>query len=60
MIMSGEWSLEWDENVTTLSPGDTCLISPDMLHRIFPKDSGTASLFRVTKTDDQAGPTWGR
>jgi len=31
-----------------------------MLHRISPKYSGTASLFRVTKTDDQAGPTWGR
>ncbi|MDO7577299.1 MAG: AraC family ligand binding domain-containing protein, partial [SAR86 cluster bacterium] len=58
MIMSGEWSLEWDDNVATLSPGDTCLIRPEMLHKIVPKDLRSASLFRVTKTDDQAGPTW--
>ena len=58
MIISGEWSLEWDDNVATLSPGDTCLIRPEMLHKIVPKDLRSASLFRVTKTDDQAGPTW--
>tara|TARA_B110000967_G_scaffold140658_1_gene143697 strand:+ start:1281 stop:2279 length:999 start_codon:yes stop_codon:yes gene_type:complete len=60
MIMSGEWILEWDGNVTTLSPGDTCLINPDIVHKISPKEFGGASLFRVTKTDDQAGPTWRR
>ena len=60
MIMSGEWILEWDGNVTTLSPGDTCLINPGIVHKISPKEFGDASLFRVTKTDDQAGPTWRR
>ena len=60
MIMSGEWILEWDGNVTTLSPGDTCLINPGIVHKISPKEFGGASLFRVTKTDDQAGPTWRR
>ncbi len=57
MIMSGDWTLEWGGNVTTLSPGDTCLIEPDMLHKIVPKDLAGASLFRITNTDDPAGQT---
>ena len=55
--MSGDWTLEWGGNVTTLSPGDTCLIEPDMLHKIVPKDLAGASLFRITNTDDPAGQT---
>jgi quercetin dioxygenase-like cupin family protein len=57
MIMSGVWSLEWNGNSTSLSPGDTCLIQPDLSHKIVPAESGNASLFRVTNTDDTAGPT---
>ena len=58
MIMNGDWELQWEGNKTILGPGDTCLIIPNLDHKIVPSKIGEASLFRVTNTDDPAGPTW--
>ena len=58
MIQKGSWSLEYEGGVSELSEGDTCLIKPKLSYRIIPFSLDDASLFRVTKTDDPAGPTW--
>jgi quercetin dioxygenase-like cupin family protein len=58
MIMNGEWELQWDSKKTNLGPGDTCLIPPNLDHKLVPRKIGNASLFRVTNTDDPAGSTW--
>ena len=58
MIMRGHWNLGWDGCSTTLGPGDTCSVPPDLEHQLFPTNSRKASLFRVTNTDDPAGSTW--
>jgi len=58
MIMKGHWNLGWDGGSTTLGPGDTCSIPPDLEHQLFPANSQKSSLFLVTNTDDPAGLTW--
>jgi len=58
MIMKGHWNLSWDGGSTTLGPGDTCSIPPDLEHQLFPANSQKSSLFLVTNTDDPAGLTW--
>ena len=57
MIMRGHWRLDWDGGRTVLAPGDTCAVPPGLEHRLAPSMRGEASLFRVTDTDDPAGPT---
>jgi len=57
MAMSGHWALEWADGRTILAPGDTCAVPPGHATRLYPSMSGAASLFRVTNTDDEAGPT---
>ena len=57
MVMRGHWRLEWDHGDTVLSPGDTCLIIPNIERTLSASMSGEASLFRVRNTDDPAGLT---
>lgn len=57
MVMRGHWRLGWNGHETTLAPGDTCSLPPDFAHSLAPAMTGEASLFRVTNTDDPAGPT---
>jgi quercetin dioxygenase-like cupin family protein len=58
MPMRGYWRLEWDGGAKTLNPGDTCAVPPGLRHALTPSMTGEASLYRVTKTADKAGPTW--
>jgi len=58
MIMRGDWNLELEGGSTTMSEGDTCLIRPNLAYKVVPVGSKDSSLFRVTKTNDAAGPTW--
>lgn len=58
MVMRGHWRLGWEGGETVLAPGDTCAVPPGMTHSLAPSMSGEASLYRVTNTDDPAGPTW--
>jgi mannose-6-phosphate isomerase-like protein (cupin superfamily) len=57
MVMRGNWRLGWDGGQSILAPGDTCAIPPGLKHSLAPSMSGEASLYRVTNTDDPAGPT---
>ncbi|MEM8658022.1 MAG: cupin domain-containing protein [Pseudomonadota bacterium] len=56
--MRGHWSLRWSGGQTTLAPGDTCAVPPGLAIALEPAMSGEASLYRVTATDDPAGPTF--
>ncbi|GHA32835.1 cupin [Devosia pacifica] len=58
MVMRGHWTLEWEGGKTVLAPGDTAAVPPALSHSLTPSMSGEASLYRVTTTDDPAGPTW--
>lgn len=58
MVMRGHWRLAWDGGETTLAPGDTCAVPPNLSHSLSPSMTGEASLYRVMNTDDPAGPTW--
>ncbi len=57
MVMRGHWRLGWNGHEATLAPGDTCSLPPDLAHSLAPAMTGEASLYRVTNTDDPAGPT---
>jgi mannose-6-phosphate isomerase-like protein (cupin superfamily) len=57
MVMRGHWRVEWDGGGASLGPGDVCAIPPKQIVSLAPAMSGEASLFRVTATDDTAGPT---
>ncbi len=57
MVMRGHWCLSWDGGETVLNPGDTCAVPPGLRRRLAPARAGEASLYRVTATDDPAGPT---
>ena len=57
MVMRGHWRLSWDGGDRILDSGDTCAVPPGLRRRLAPAISGEASLFRVTGTDDPAGPT---
>ncbi|MBM7069170.1 AraC family ligand binding domain-containing protein [Actibacterium sp. 188UL27-1] len=58
MPVRGHWKLNWQGGETVLNPGDTCLLNPNEAHALTPSMTGEASLYRVTATDDPAGPTW--
>ncbi|MEM9394609.1 MAG: cupin domain-containing protein [Pseudomonadota bacterium] len=58
MPVRGHWRLRWTGGETTLNPGDTALLNPGEAHALEPSMTGEASLYRVTATDDPAGPTW--
>lgn len=58
MPMRGHWRLNLDGAEQTLNPGDTALILPGEAYGLSPSMTGEASLYRITATDDPAGPTW--
>lgn len=58
MVMRGHWKLDWDGGQKFLAPGDTCAVPPGLAYALAPSMSGEASLYRVTGTDDPAGPTF--
>ena len=57
MVMRGHWRLSWEDGETVLEVGDTCAVPPGVRRRLAPAMSGEASIYRVTATDDPAGPT---
>ncbi|GIT90594.1 cupin [Jannaschia pagri] len=57
MPMRGHWHLSLDGADRHLNPGDTCLIKPGEGYALTPSMTGEASLYRITETDDPAGPT---
>ncbi|WP_022951127.1 cupin domain-containing protein [Leucothrix mucor] len=57
MVMRGHWQLSWEGGNATLAPGDVCAVPPQLAHSLKPAMTGEASLFRVSNTDDPAGPT---
>ena len=63
MVMRGHWRLAWEQEGQSgeafLAPGDTAAVPPGLTHSLAPSMSGEAGLFRVTATDDPAGPTRG-
>ena len=58
MPMKGDWNLIWESGEAVLKPGDTCLLKPNFEHSLIAVDSSESSLYRITNTDDLAGPTW--
>ena len=58
MPLRGHWRLRWESGETVLNPGDTCLLHDGEAHALAPSMTGEAGLFRITATDDPAGPTW--
>jgi quercetin dioxygenase-like cupin family protein len=58
MPVKGHWHLRWQGGETILNPGDTALMYPGEPHGIEPSMTGESSLYRVSSTEDPAGPTW--
>lgn len=58
MVMRGHWHIGWGEETTSLAPGDVVAVPPGVARHFHPAMSGEASMFRVTNTDDPAGPTF--
>ncbi len=58
MPMKGDWNLTWNSGDTVLNSGDTCLLKPNFEHSLVAVDSSESSLYRITNTEDLAGPTW--
>ena len=58
MVMRGHWTIMTDSGREILAPGDTCAVKPGVSHSLEPSMTGEASMFRVMKTNDPAGPTW--
>lgn len=57
MPVFGHWKVDWEEGSTILAPGDTMSIPEGLSHTIVPSMTGEAGLYRITGTDDPAGPT---
>ena len=57
MPVRGHWKFEWNEGATTLNPGDTIAVPPNINRALYPSMTGESSLYRVRNTNDQAGPT---
>lgn len=58
MPMRGHWRVSVDNDSDILAPGDTLLVPEGASLSLSPSMTGEASLFRVTPTNDPAGPTW--
>jgi quercetin dioxygenase-like cupin family protein len=57
MVTRGYWKVTWDGGETILAPGDVFAVPPGIERSLQVAMSGEASLFRVSDTDDEAGPT---
>ncbi len=58
MPVKGHWRLDWDGGGAALAPGDTALVPAGAAHALAPSMTGEAALYRITATEDSAGPTW--
>lgn len=58
MPASGHWRITIDGYETTVSSGDTALVLAGEIYSVAPSMTGEAGLYRITATDDAAGPTW--
>ena len=57
MPVKGHWRLDC-LGTESLAPGDTALIPAGSQYTLTPSMTGEAALYRITATDDPAGPTW--
>ena len=57
MVIKGYWNVTLNKEKAVISPGDVFSVSPGLERSLFPSRSNHASIFRVCKTDDKAGPT---
>ena len=57
MVMKGYWNVTLNKEQAVISPGDVLTVTPGLERSLSPSRSNHASIFRVRKTDDQAGPT---
>ncbi len=57
MPVRGHWRVAAEAGPQTLAPGDTFLIPVEWSYSLTPAMEGEAALYRVTATDDPAGPT---
>ncbi|CUH81997.1 cupin domain-containing protein [Tropicibacter naphthalenivorans] len=58
MPVFGHWRVTWQGGEATLAPGDTMSVPEGLAHSVVPSITGEAGLYRVTGTQDPAGPTW--
>lgn len=58
MPASGHWKVRVEDVETTISNGDTVLVLAGESYSVEPSMTGNAGLYRITATDDPAGPTW--
>lgn len=58
MPASGHWKVRVEDVETTVSNGDTVLVLAGESYSVEPSMTGNAGLYRITATDDPAGPTW--
>lgn len=58
MPVFGHWRITWDGGEAILAPGDTMSMPEGVAHTITPSMTGAAGLYRITGTEDDAGPTW--
>jgi len=57
MVMKGYWNVTLNKEKAVISPGDVFAVAPGLERSLSPSRSNHASIFRVRKTDDKAGPT---
>jgi mannose-6-phosphate isomerase-like protein (cupin superfamily) len=57
LVHRGHWRLAFGDEAALLAPGDTCTIRAGTEIALAPTMAGEAAIFRVTPTDDPAGPT---
>lgn len=58
MPVKGHWRVDWDGGSATLAPGDTMSVPEHLAHSVVPAMTGEAALYRITATQDPAGPSW--
>ena len=58
MPVFGHWRVTWDGGEAILAPGDTMSVPENLAHTVSPSMTGDSGLYRITGTDDVAGPTW--
>jgi len=58
MPVKGYWRLRQNGQDIHIGPGDTAFLQPDTGYELAPAMSGEATLYRITNTDDPAGPSW--
>ena len=58
MVTEGHWKINWEDAEQILAPGDVSLLPKGGKRKVQSAVSGEAGLFRVSGTDDPAGPTW--